>query len=200
MQRHQRLQRVAAGFGQRPDVIADLAALADVDHRLGRLALLAVQVVLVAHLLEVVDDAIRADPGCGATRTAACSARTPLTAGACRTCSPGSTNLKPPNCSATFGRRVRARALRQEAHHAEPVVPRRDVVDQLAFVRADGAEHHRPAEHLGVADLIELRAGHVQQRIAVAGLELRHQPAIEVELGIEVLASCRGSATCRRWR
>src|SRR5262245_42439223 len=58
VQRYQRLQRVAVGFGEWPDVIAHLAALADVDHRLGGFALLAVEVVLVAHLFEVVDDAV----------------------------------------------------------------------------------------------------------------------------------------------
>ena len=59
-------------------------------------------------------------------------------------------------------------------------------------LRTDRAEHHRPGEHLGVADLVELRAGHVQQRVGVAGFELREQPAIEVELRRQVFSSCPG--------
>ena len=51
----------------------------------------------------------------------------------------------------------------------------------------DEAVEHRPAEHLGVAHLVELRARHVEQRVGVAGLHLRHQPAVEVELGVQVL-------------
>ena len=67
------------------------------------------------------------------------------------------------------------------------MVPGRDVVDQLALGRADRAEHDRPTEHLGVAHFVELRPRHVEQRIGMAGLELRQQPAIEIELGMEIL-------------
>ena len=69
----------------------------------------------------------------------------------------------------------------------EAVMPRRDVVDELALLRPDRAEENRPAQHLGVADLVELRAGHVEQRVGVAGFELRHEPAIEIEFRVQVL-------------
>jgi hypothetical protein len=82
---------------------------------------------------------------------------------------------------------VLARALREEPHHGETVVPGRDVVDQLAGGLAERAEHDRPAEHFGVAHLVELRPGHVEQRVGVAGLELGQQPAIEIELRMQVL-------------
>ena len=45
VQRHQRLQRMRAGFDERTDVLADEPAFADVDHLLGRSALFAVEVV-----------------------------------------------------------------------------------------------------------------------------------------------------------
>jgi hypothetical protein len=68
------------------------------------------------------------------------------------------------------------------------VVPGRDVVDQLALERrSNGAEHDRPAEHLGVADFVQLCARHVEQGIATPGLELRDQPSVEVEFRIQVL-------------
>ena len=58
MQRHQRLQRMRARCGQRADVFAHQAALADVDELFGRCTLFAVQVVLVSHGLEIRDDAL----------------------------------------------------------------------------------------------------------------------------------------------
>ena len=40
VKRHQRLQRMRAGVGERSDVLADQAALADIDELFGRRALL----------------------------------------------------------------------------------------------------------------------------------------------------------------
>src|SRR5262245_9897226 len=70
----------------------------------------------------------------------------------------------------------------QKAHHAETVMPRWKVLDQLALLRTNGAEHGGPVERFGVANLVELGSGHVQQGIGIAGFELRDEPAIEVEL------------------
>ena len=70
-------------------------------------------------------------------------------------------------------------------------MPGRDVVDQLAVLRTDRAEHHRPSQHLGVADFVELRAAHVEQRIGVARFELRDEPAIEVELRRQIFLGAR---------
>ena len=70
-------------------------------------------------------------------------------------------------------------------------MPRRDVVDQLPFLPADRAEHGGPIEHLGVADFVELRPGHVQQRVGPAHFELRQQPPIEIEFGRQVLRRAR---------
>ena len=49
---------MCARLGKRPDVIAHLAAMTDVDQLPGRLALLALQPVLIGDILEVVDDAV----------------------------------------------------------------------------------------------------------------------------------------------
>ena len=57
MQRHERLQRVRAGFGERTDVLADQTALSDVDHLFSRRALLAFQLVFPRDAVEIVDDA-----------------------------------------------------------------------------------------------------------------------------------------------
>src|SRR5439155_22659297 len=56
VQRHQRLQRMRAGFGQGSDVLADEAALPDLDQFLGCLPLRAVQFVLVGNGLEAAED------------------------------------------------------------------------------------------------------------------------------------------------
>ena len=58
MQRHQRLQRMRPGFDERAHVFAHEASLADVDHLLRGGPLLAVQLVLLGHAVEVVDDSL----------------------------------------------------------------------------------------------------------------------------------------------
>src|SRR2546426_1045215 len=180
VQRHQRLQRVRARLDERPDVLADEAALADVDQFLGGLALLRVELVLRRHAVEILDDA---SAQIGAVAHLEQQAVEPVRPGGgmFEDLMPAILNFDPAVLLGDFRRRRFRRVMRQEAHHAQPVMPRRDVVDELALLLSDRAEHARPVEHLRVADLVELRAGHVDERVGVAGLELRDEPAIEIE-------------------
>ncbi len=184
MERHQGLQRMRAGQDERADVLADEAALADVDHLFGGRALLTVQLVFLGDTVEVVDDPLAEFRAVARLEEQLVQA---VPFGRRVLVEEEALVLERPAWLRRGFHLVRDLAVREETHHAQAVMPRGDVVDELALLRANRAEHDGPAEHLGVAHLVELRAAHVEQRVDVPDFELRQQPAVEVEFRMQIL-------------
>src|SRR5678815_2427292 len=84
-------------------------------------------------------------------------------------------------------RRLLAFTSWKEAHEAMAVMPGRRVLKQFAGQVADRAEHIDPDQHLGVARFVQLRAGHVQQRLGPPRLQFLNHPIVEIELRRGVL-------------
>src|SRR5262245_12389857 len=118
---------MSAGLDERAHVFADQAAFADIDQLLGRLALLRVQLVLTGDRVEILDDAI-----------AEIRAVTDLEQQAVEAVGLGRRMLVKLVAAvleleaAVFSRRLPGlhgpAAGRQKTHHAEAMVPGRDVV------------------------------------------------------------------------
>src|SRR5436853_7893817 len=75
------------------------------------------------------------------------------------------------------------------------VMPSGRVLKKLAWSISNGPQKRRPIQQLRVADFVQLFNGQRQQRILVACLELRNEPAIEFEIRMRIFP---GSGIVRR--
>src|SRR4029079_6816944 len=89
------------------------------------------------------------------------------------------------------GCRCRLLPGREEPHHCVSVMPCRRVMQKLAWLIADCAEHDSPRQQFGVAHLVQLFNTQVEKGIRVAPLQFSDHPPVEVKLRMQILPGAR---------